>query len=88
MVERMSAAGAMDPSGAQRTEKSGAAIDLRNGLPPSVTVVFAENQSQRNLEYQLTSQDRKQIDAFERGANLASDTDPLQRHRPILPWIF
>jgi DNA helicase-2/ATP-dependent DNA helicase PcrA len=45
--------------------KSGAAIDLRNGLPPSVTVVFAENQSQRNLEYQLTSQDRKQIDAFE-----------------------
>ena len=46
--------------------KTGATIDLRNGLPPSVTVVFAENQSQRNFEYQLSSQDRKQIDAFER----------------------
>jgi hypothetical protein len=46
--------------------KTGGTIDLRNGLPPSVTVVFAENQSQRNLEYQLSDQDRKQIDAFER----------------------
>ena len=46
--------------------KMGGTIDLRNGLPPSVTVVFAENQSQKNLEYQLSRQDRKQIDAFER----------------------
>jgi len=46
--------------------KTGGAIDLRNGLPPSVTVVFAENQSQRNLEYQLSTQDRRQIDTFER----------------------
>lgn len=46
--------------------KTGGTIDLRNGLPPSVTVVFAENQSQKNFEYQLSSQDRKQIDAFER----------------------
>jgi hypothetical protein len=46
--------------------KTGGTIDLRNGLPASVTVVFAENQSQRNLEYQLSNQDRKQIDAFER----------------------
>jgi hypothetical protein len=46
--------------------KSGAAIDLRDGLPPSVTVVFAENQAQRNLGYQLANPDRKQIDAFER----------------------
>ena len=46
--------------------KMGGTIDLRNGLPPSVTVVFAENQSQRNFEYQLSSEDRKQIDAFER----------------------
>jgi hypothetical protein len=51
---------------ARRALKTGAVIDLRNGLPPSVTVVFAENQSQRNLEYQLSSQDRRQIDAFER----------------------
>jgi len=46
--------------------KAGNTIDLRNGLPHSVTVVFAENQSQRNFEYQLSNQDRKQVDAFER----------------------
>jgi DNA helicase-2/ATP-dependent DNA helicase PcrA len=46
--------------------KTGGTIDLRNGLPPSVSVVFAENQSQRSFEYQLSTQDRKQIDAFER----------------------
>jgi hypothetical protein len=51
---------------ARNALKRGAAVDLRNGLPPSVTVLFAENQSQRNLEYQLSNQDRKQIDAFER----------------------
>ena len=51
---------------ARRALKTGAVIDLRKALPPSVTVVFAENQSQRNLEYQLSSQDRRQIDAFER----------------------
>lgn len=46
--------------------KEGGSIDLRSGLPPSVTVTFAENQSQRNFEYQLSSQDRRSIDAFER----------------------
>jgi DNA helicase-2/ATP-dependent DNA helicase PcrA len=46
--------------------KAGGTIDLRNGLPPSVTVTFAENQSPRNAEYQLSTQDRRQIDAFER----------------------
>jgi len=47
--------------------KTGGSIDLRNGLPPSVTIVFAENQSQRNFEYQLSSHDRRSIDGFERG---------------------
>jgi hypothetical protein len=46
--------------------KTGGTINLRNGLPASVSVVYAENQSQRNFEYQLSSKDRKQIDAFER----------------------
>ena len=46
--------------------KAGGAIDLRGRLPRSVTVVFAENQSQRNLDYQLSSQDRRPIDTFER----------------------
>ena len=47
--------------------KTGGSIDLRNGLPPSVTILFAENQSQRNFEYQLSSHDRRSIDGFERG---------------------
>jgi AAA domain/UvrD-like helicase C-terminal domain len=51
---------------ARSTLKTGGSIDLRNGLPPSVTVVYAENQSQRNFEYQLAGCDRKPIDAFER----------------------
>ena len=55
--------------GARTALKTGGSVDLRNGLPPSVTVVFAENQSQRNLEYQLSSQDRRQIDALERASN-------------------
>ena len=46
--------------------KAGGKIDLRSGLPQSVNIVFAENQAQRNLEYQLSSQDRRQIDSFER----------------------
>lgn len=44
--------------------KSGGKIDLRSGLPPSVKIVFAENQSQKNLDYQLKSNDRKQVDDF------------------------
>lgn len=46
--------------------KSGRKIDLRSGLPASVSVVFAENHAQRNLEFQLSAADRKPIDAFER----------------------
>lgn len=46
--------------------KSGGKVDLRIGLPPSVRVVFAENQARRNLDYQLATADRKPIDAFEK----------------------
>ena len=44
--------------------KAGGKVDLRNGRPPSVQVVFAENQAQKNLDYRLRRQDRKRIDAF------------------------
>ena len=44
--------------------KAGGKVDLRNSRPPSVQVVFAENQAQKNLDYRLTRQDRKRIDAF------------------------
>jgi hypothetical protein len=46
--------------------KSGGRVDLRTGLPSSVTVLFAENQARKNLEYQLSALDRKAIDAFEK----------------------
>ena len=46
---------------------AGEKIDLRNDVPSSVTVVFAENQAQRNLDFRLSGQDRASIDAFEEG---------------------
>jgi hypothetical protein len=51
---------------ARATLKAGGKIDLRSGLPPSVEVVFAENQAQRALDYQLANADRKRIDEFEK----------------------
>jgi hypothetical protein len=51
---------------ARATLQSGGKIDLRTGLPASVSVVVAENQAQRNLEYQLSGQDRRPIDGFEK----------------------
>ena len=50
--------------------KSGGKIDLRNNLPASVSVVVAENQARRNMEYQLTPADRRSIDAFTRSHTL------------------
>lgn len=49
-----------------RNELSGGGkLDLRNGLPPSVVIIFAENQAHKDLEYQLSVQDRKLLDVFE-----------------------
>jgi hypothetical protein len=45
--------------------KAGGKVDLGSGSPPSINIVFAENQAQKNLEYQLSGQDRKQVDSFE-----------------------
>lgn len=44
--------------------KSGGKIDLRGNLPASVTIVVAENQARRNLEYKLESNNRRPIDGF------------------------
>lgn len=46
--------------------KCGGKIDLRSGLPASVSVVFAENAAKKNLEYRLSSADRKAVDTFEK----------------------
>lgn len=44
--------------------KDGGKVDLSRNLPASITVVFAENQARRNLEYQLASADRRAVDDF------------------------
>jgi DNA helicase-2/ATP-dependent DNA helicase PcrA len=44
---------------------AGGTVDLRSGLPSSVTVVFAENQAGKNLDYRLSREDRPPVDAFE-----------------------
>jgi DNA helicase-2/ATP-dependent DNA helicase PcrA len=44
--------------------KAGNKVDLRGVLPPSVEVVVAENTAERNLEYQLSAQQRRRVDAF------------------------
>ena len=51
---------------ARETLKAGGKINLRQPLPPSVEIVFAENQARRKLDYQLSTADRRPIDAFER----------------------
>lgn len=50
---------------AREALKAGRAIDLRSELPPSVSVIFAENQAQRNLDYKLSRESRRPIDTFE-----------------------
>lgn len=51
---------------AREALKAGGKVDLRSGLPPSMTVVFAENQAQKALDYQLFGTARNQIDSFEK----------------------
>jgi hypothetical protein len=51
---------------AREALKSGGKVDLRSGLPASISVVFAENKAKKNLEYQILSTDRKVIDSFEK----------------------
>ena len=51
---------------AREALKTGNAIDLRNGLPPSVRVVFAENKAQAARDYRLDGPDRRPVDVFEK----------------------
>ena len=51
---------------AREVLKSNGVIDLRDRLPPSVTVVYAENIAQATFDYRLTGADRKPIDHFVR----------------------
>jgi hypothetical protein len=50
---------------ARKTLMDGRPVDLRNGLPQGLDIVFAENQAQKYLEYKLLPQDRKAVDLFE-----------------------
>lgn len=50
---------------ARHALKTGGRVDLTNA-PSSVSLVFAENQARRNLEYQVSGAVRRPIDAFEK----------------------
>jgi hypothetical protein len=45
--------------------QAGGKVSLRNDIPPSVEVVVGENTAQRNFDYQLTQNHRRQVDTFE-----------------------
>ena len=51
---------------ARETLKTGGRIDLREGLPPSVSIAYAENRAEKNLDVRLSAADRQPIDAFQR----------------------
>jgi hypothetical protein len=48
--------------------KAGRVIDLTQGLPPSLSVVFADNAAQKNLEYRPVHRHRVPIDTLESAA--------------------
>jgi superfamily I DNA/RNA helicase len=50
---------------ARQALKAGGRVDLTR-IPSSVSLVFAENQARRNLEYQVPGAARRPIDAFEK----------------------
>jgi DNA helicase-2/ATP-dependent DNA helicase PcrA len=50
---------------ARRTLRDGRPVELRNGRPQGLDIVFAENQSQKYLQYSLLPEDRKAVDRFE-----------------------
>ena len=60
---------------AREALKAGGKIDLRNGLPPSVSLpaFLSGPEDDRCLRKESV---------------VAPDTNPLQRYRPILPWLF
>lgn len=49
---------------ARRSLKNHKPVNLRTGLPSSVTVVVAENIAQRNLDFNLSKRDRGPVDRF------------------------
>lgn len=51
---------------AREALKTQGKVNLRNGRPPSVNIVFGENIARKNFDYQLSDQDRKPVDAFEK----------------------
>ncbi|MGD0680088.1 MAG: ATP-dependent helicase [Polyangiaceae bacterium] len=53
---------------AREALKAGRPVDLRGALPPSVSVVIAENQAHVRLEYQLSGTDRRPLDTLVQGA--------------------
>lgn len=51
---------------ARKTLRAGGAIDLTKDVPASVTILCAENQAKKRLDYQVAEGSRRPIDSFER----------------------
>lgn len=49
---------------ARQALRSGGKVDMKNGVPASISIVFAENKGQRKLDYSLAAPDRHPIDTF------------------------
>jgi hypothetical protein len=50
---------------AREALRSGGRIDLKNGLPPSISLVFAENQAKNSRNYQISREHRNPVDGFQ-----------------------
>lgn len=51
---------------ARKTLQAGDPVDLRTGVPDSVSLVFAENKAQTHFGFQFDSTERKPLDAFQK----------------------
>lgn len=51
---------------ARTTLRAGGRVDLRTGVPDSVSLVFAENKAQTHFGFQFDASERKAVDAFQK----------------------
>jgi len=50
---------------ARHSLKAGGKVDLRKGVPASVSVIYADNEAPRRLDFHLAASGRRPLDAFE-----------------------
>lgn len=73
---------------AREALKTGGKVDLTNGVPASVSIVFAENQAQKTLDYRFSAQDRKLVDSFEKNQASLLILTPFNKTARSLRSLF